>query len=424
MKRWVCSLLITGLLAASAGVGHAVGAEPLAPMQRGIAVHFTGKQPDVEMIAKAGFTVVRNDLFWNQIERHKGQYDFQQYDELHESLLEHGLRPMYILDYSNALYEEEHSIVTEEGRAAFVRYVREAVSRYKNAGVIWEIWNEPNHPMFWKQKDGQPGWDHYAKLVAAVAPVIREIDPSATVLTPSAAQKHRTDDLDVEWLDKAFGRGILEHSDAVSIHPYTGFAPEVVTEEYRQLRSLIAKHSSKPLQVVSGEWGYSIKPGWSGQRLSLLDQAQRNVRATLLNDMNGVPLHVWYEWRDLSGDGFGIVDRNMRPRPAYQAAKTMNEQLAGFVFEARVPLLSEQDYLLRYTNEKGEKAYAFWTADKAHDVVLPLSSFVGTMTTMDGRKSPVRGEASHLKVRIEPSPAYLRLPDTWKPLVPRNEYRR
>ena len=99
------------------------------------------------MISDAGFNMVRTDLFWSAIETKKGVYDFKTYgyDTLTKELIKEDIRPYYVLDYSNTLYEKHGaSIVTNKGREAFNRYVDEATRRYKNKGIIWEVWNEPN----------------------------------------------------------------------------------------------------------------------------------------------------------------------------------------------------------------------------------------------------------------------------------------
>ena len=59
------------------------------------------------MISDAGFNMVRTDLFWSVIETTKGVYDFESfgYDTLTRELIKEDIRPYYVLDYSNTLYE-------------------------------------------------------------------------------------------------------------------------------------------------------------------------------------------------------------------------------------------------------------------------------------------------------------------------------
>jgi hypothetical protein len=81
--------------------------ELVLPQGVGVNVHFTrGHERDLDMIAAAGFKFVPMDFGWAGIERRKGEYDWSAYDELTANLERRGLRALYILDYSNPLYEE------------------------------------------------------------------------------------------------------------------------------------------------------------------------------------------------------------------------------------------------------------------------------------------------------------------------------
>src|ERR1700752_4370800 len=102
MWRSVYSLVILTSLTPAAEVP-----EQVLPQGVGINIHFVrGHDKDLDLIAAAGFKVVRMDFSWSAIERHKDRYDWAEYDELTTNLEKRGIRPMYILDYSNPLYEE------------------------------------------------------------------------------------------------------------------------------------------------------------------------------------------------------------------------------------------------------------------------------------------------------------------------------
>lgn len=102
------------------------------PYGVGINIHFTGAPLDINLIKDAGFNIVRKDIFWESIEKRQGVYDFENsgYDKLINNLIESGIRPYLILNYSNKLYEEQVSVITPEGREAFGRFVNEVTLRY------------------------------------------------------------------------------------------------------------------------------------------------------------------------------------------------------------------------------------------------------------------------------------------------------
>src|SRR3569832_1022160 len=82
--------------------------EGVFPSGMGVNIHFVGgHQPDLDLIAAAGFKFIRMDFSWAAIERAKGEYDWHEYEELLHNLDQRGIRAVFILDYSNPLYESE-----------------------------------------------------------------------------------------------------------------------------------------------------------------------------------------------------------------------------------------------------------------------------------------------------------------------------
>ncbi|HUU69511.1 MAG TPA: cellulase family glycosylhydrolase, partial [Planctomycetota bacterium] len=145
-------------------------------------IHFTGAPAkDLDMIQAAGFRFIRMDFTWQGIEKEKGKYAFEPYDQLTDGLEKRGIRALYILDYSNPLYEKERSVQTDEGRAAFARFAATAAERYKGRGIVWELWNEPNI-FFWQP---QPSTDAYMALAKAAFPAMRAADPNAFLVAPA-----------------------------------------------------------------------------------------------------------------------------------------------------------------------------------------------------------------------------------------------
>lgn len=102
MKRLCCLLSIAVLSAAGAAdIPEAVGNSGM-----GVNIHFvTGHEGELDVIA-AAFSFVRMDFGWEGIEKRKGEYDWKGYEELVRNLEQRGLRAIFILDYSNPLYEE------------------------------------------------------------------------------------------------------------------------------------------------------------------------------------------------------------------------------------------------------------------------------------------------------------------------------
>jgi len=407
-------------LAALAALSAAViAAEPHRALPRpgtteglGVNIHFTDPRPgEIEMLAAAGFKWVRMDFTWSRTEREPGRYDFSPYERLLGALEPYGIRVLFILDYSNRLYERGQSVLTDRGRAAFARWAAAAAQHFRGRGILWEIWNEPNIEHFWKP---QPSVAAYAKLAEAAARAIRAAAPGEAVIGPA------TSGIDLRFLEGCFKAGLLKYWDAVSVHPYRSSGPETVVPEYHRLRRLIAQYSppGKVVPVLSGEWGYSA--AWAGfdpQR-----QAKMLARQWLTNIACRIPLSIWYDWHDDGPDPaepehhFGTVAFNYHagrdpvydPKPAYLAAKTLTRTLAGFEFVKRLASGRPDDWLLLF--RRGEKLrLAAWTTC-GHERTVRLPADDGRFELIDHlgqRRGAVEAHEGRLELTLTDSPQYI-----------------
>lgn len=395
------------------------------PAGVGVNIHFTrGHERDLDMIAAAGFKFVRMDFGWGGIERVKGIYDWSAYEELTGNLEKRGLNALYILDYSNPLYEaavlSKNPITGEEQRdtaspqhpdsvAAFAAWAGAAAKHFRGRRIIWEIWNEPNIS-FWKPK---PDVAQYNTLALATCKAVREADPGATLIGPATSGFPR------EFLESFLQSGVLAYLDAVSVHPYRNYSnsPETVVEDYAQLRALIARYGSstgkKDVPIVSGEWGYATH----AKGLSLETQAAFIARQQLVNLMAGVPLSIWYDWKNDGRDpserehNFGTVTYDLEPKPAYVAVQTLTRELAGFRIVRRLPTASGLDYLLLCTNASGDQKLAAWTTGRSSTISIQLKSISEPVraTTTDGRTSLLTSAANRIALELKPAPTYIDL---------------
>ena len=372
----------------------------------GVNIHFTGLPRDLKMIADAGFKFIRMDLAWSRVEQAKGVYDFKKsgYDSLTLGCEELGIRVLYILDYSNELYESDRSVRTEAGRKAFTDFAETAAKRYTGKGILWEIWNEANIKQFWSP---QPSVDDYCKLVEASASRIRDADPSGQVVAGATSQ------IPLGWFEDCFKNGLLNWIDVLSVHPYRSLPPETVIQDYAKLRELIVRYAptGKQIPVISGEWGYS-NLNWDKSRLTEQQQADYLVRMFLINSYQNIPVSIWYDWKN---DGtnpnerehqFGTVKHDMNPKAAYLAVKVLSSTLAGYSINEKIDLGNEKDFAFKLTNGNRE-AVAFWTLGPRHNVTLPIEPTEVTLVGIYGGKVIINWKTKHLNIRAEQSPQYL-----------------
>jgi len=379
---------------------------PTLPHGFGVNIHFRGQPSDLDMIAEAGFKLIRMDLTWAIIEHDKGIYEFEKlgYDSLTEGCAKRGIRILYILDYGNTLYEKGRSVRTQAGREAFAAFAEAAAERYAGKGILWEIWNEPNIKHFW---DPQPSVDDYCKLVELTAPRIKKADPNGLVVAGATSQ------IPFEWLEGCFRAGLLNCIDVLSVHPYRSQPPETVVGDYAELHQLVTKYApqGKQLPIISGEWGYS-NLNWDMSRLSEQEQAEYLARMFLTNLHQGIDISIWYDWKNDGTDPnerehqFGMVRHDCNPKAAYLAAKVLSSTFAGYRLDERLDLGNENDFAFRLTNGERE-AIAFWTTDDKHTLILPVEPTEVTLVGLYGGKVAINWKSQNLKLRAMKSPQYL-----------------
>jgi hypothetical protein len=392
----------------------------------GVNIHFiTGHEKDLDLIAAAGFKFIRMDFGWAGIERKKGEYSWSEYDELLANLDRRGMRAILILDYSNQLYEQDVPATNPlnnqpqrtlaspqhpESVAAFARWAAAAASHFHGRHVLWEIWNEPNI-FFWAPK---PDVTQYTTLALATCKAIREAEPEATIVGPA------TSELPWTFLETFLKSGALEYLDAVSVHPYRRpqSPPETSAPDFERLRQMIDRYAPPARQgkipILSGEWGYSSFP----KGVTVETQAAFAGRQQLANLLSGVPISIWYDWKNDGEDpnerehNFGTVQSDLTPKPAYVSLKILTSELSGYRISKRLALESKDDYVLLCADKAGREKLAAWTLGQGHQITLTLTSNRETAipcVNSHGQSVGLTVESGAISLELEPAPKYVSL---------------
>jgi len=312
---------------------------------------------------QAGYAFARTDFKWTRVEKVKGTYDFSVYDGLTDTLTAHGVRPLYVLDYANPLYDDGLSPHTDEARTAFANFAAASAAHFRQRGIIWEIWNEPNINIFWKPV---PNADDYALMAIQTAHAMHAADPGATVIAPGSST------FPWPYLETLFRHGLLREIDGVSVHPYRSGGPESAAADIARLRGLIALYTrpgDPQRPVVASEWGYSTYDKGIADDL----QAAYMTREWLSDLAAGVNLSIYYDFRDDGNDPtdkeqrFGALHNDLTPKPAFTAAASLIGQLRGYRFVHRVPGTSPTDWRLLFQQDQ-DLALVTWSSDPSATV--------------------------------------------------------
>ena len=340
----------------------------------GVNIHFSKPLPgEMEMIHTLGVGAIRMDINWSSIEKQKGVYDFSDYDVLVKNLEQYHIRPLLILDYGNPLYANNGSPDDPEWRADFTRWAAATVTHFAGHHILWEMWNEPNYAK----------GDWYIHLALATGKALRAADPNEIYIGPAGGG------VDMPFLERCFQAGLLNYWQAVSVHPYRTTNPE--TMDYGPLKDLIAKYepAGANIPIFSGEWGYSVIPAGNTYSFVTSDAQQASYfdREMLWNMRNGIPLSIWYDWRNdeekpgATEANFGLVHfpyqagqpNVFEPKPSYVAASFFLRTLGDYTFERSLPLTgSTKGYLLSFGKKHAHRYTAWTTADAPEAAVLPI----------------------------------------------------
>ena len=212
--------------------------------------------------AEIGIKWTRLQANWKEIEPQRGVYEWAKNDQAFAYALENNITPFVCLAGSNPIYCKQSAEIdarqkeiygsslmppTEdpEALAAWLKFVRVTVERYKNRIHYWEIWNEPNHPHYW----GAPvDGTEYGHLVRETAKAIKAVDPTAKLIGGALAG------LNPEFTDKFLANGTAGLIDIITFHNY-GELPEERIYKALEVWDVINKHNSG-LELWQGECGY------------------------------------------------------------------------------------------------------------------------------------------------------------------------
>ncbi len=324
---------------------------------------------NIDLVKPAGFTYVRTGETWANVEKKKGIYNWASYDAMINSITSKGLVPFIVLGFNNTLYGASHRFTGISGttqRNAFAMFAAEAVKRYRGRGIIWEIWNEPNLGYFWRPITNA---EDYAALVKTTASAIKRVAPAEIVVAGSMATDNK-----VPFFTRCAKAGMLNYIDAVTMHPYRKTAPEInLGLAYKQIRDIIKQYnpSNPNIPIISSEWGYSTV--WTG--MNEAKQANYLMRSFLLNKYYGIPISIWYDYRDNGTNPtnpehhFGLLRYDFSPKPAYQSASALLALIKNAKFIKRLNSAAD-DYILEFSGLPNGLRYLVWTSSTAHYITL------------------------------------------------------
>ena len=343
---------------ASARIGDAFGSN----------IHFTTESvPGEVALLSTAFRVARMDFTWGRVEATCGVFDFSPYDALLAELELHGVRPYWILDYTNSCYPSPgapgNSCSSLACINAFGRLAAAAASHFKGHSIIWETVNEPNGM----------GGDNATDIAALAAVAGAALRAEGEMLIGPA-----TAGMDFPYLNASFAAGLLSSVAGVSVHPYRSDAPESAADDFAILRALMSSRGARDdMPMIAGEWGYTTAPAPCryGNKWDRVVAGKYVPRMWLTDLLGGASVAmIQYDFRD---DGlnatdcesnFGSVENAptgdpalpFTPKPAFLAARAAQSTIGNAsAFSGRVAATVDADGAAVGVSPSDAFAFAF-----------------------------------------------------------------
>jgi Glycosyl hydrolases family 39 len=232
---------------------------------------------------------------WPDIEPEKGVWRFDTLDKSVAMARQHNAEVMLTLGFTPpwASARPQEAVGYNHGWAAepadledWRVFVPAVATRYKGRIHVYEIWNEPNlTKVYWTGSTEQ-----MIALVREADQIIKSIDPSAILVSPSA-----TSDDGVKWLSEFLSKGGGQYVDVIGYHFYVFPAdPEAMVPLIEKVKQVMLSNGAghKPLWNTESGWPDPKPFPSAGLAAAYL------ARAFILNWALGVQRFYWYSWDD------------------------------------------------------------------------------------------------------------------------------
>jgi len=334
---------------------------------------------------------------WPNLEPMRGRWRFETLDKYVALASEHHVGLLLPLGLSPtwASARPQEKSTYQPGAAAEPRniedwrfYVGTVVRRYKGRIQAYEIWNEPNLKQFWSGSV-----DQMITLTREASQIIRDIDPQAVIVSPSATQ-----DRGVPWLGEFLLKGGGAFVDVIGYHLYIAPQPPEAT------LSLVSSVRQTMVQTGVGE-----KPLWNTEAGWFLPKpfppelaAAYLVRAFIINWATGVRRLYWYAWDNHGWVSLETTQSDSRTlTPAGSAYGVAARWLSG----ARM-LTCKSDakqVWICALDRDGHHQWILWSASGQYSFRVPPEWHVNQQELVSGAREPVEDA----DIQLGPAPILL-----------------
>lgn len=200
------------VVAPSDGYGFSVGA-PMTWMSD------VDADRELDAAARTGATWLRVLIDWHLVEPMPGAFNWGYVDHWINGALTRGLKVLGLIAYTPDWARTPGSYFSAPpvDPAVYASFAAKVVQRYGDRVSDWEIWNEPNLPLFFGFVDDRP--ERYTQLLKAAYPAIKAVQPHSTIVSGGLSPAFEQDAPPI-FVNAMYAAGAKGYFDAMAMHPY------------------------------------------------------------------------------------------------------------------------------------------------------------------------------------------------------------
>jgi polysaccharide biosynthesis protein PslG len=292
-------------------------------------------QAELARMGRGKVGTLRINLAWGSVQSGPdAAYDWSHYDPVVGAAARNGIR-VFATVYSSPTWAEPTPEYPPLGSrlGQFEAFARAAARRYGSNGsfwrdhpdlpkvpiVDWQVWNEPNSPLFWKPT---PDAGDYLVLLRGFDTAVEGVDPNARIVLGGLFTTPRGGITLDDFMAQLYADGAQGLFDAAAIHPYAA-NPEKALDYTKQLRDAMdtAGDSDSGIWLTEVGWASGGQP--SGLTVGPDRQAeyltQTFEKAAADRERLRIAGVIWYSLNDTPGPlwpghcGLFTVDGTAKP---------------------------------------------------------------------------------------------------------------
>jgi len=370
----------------------------------------------IPLLHKAGIGMIRDELYWKDVETRKDIYNFSgRFDNYMKALKENKMSPLIIMTYENPLYDKGLTPYTDVGRNAYAEYGKGILDKYNGQVRYIEVWNEyngtwckgpaaENRPLF------------YTEMLKTVYNSVKKSHPDVKILGSAVVE------MPPAYLEGLFKNNALKYMDIFVIHPYNQDFPECCGPSVDYLHSLMNKYDNGQLKPIwateAGFWSkdeYDHENGFATYEKGRCKNAVYFARRAIVMLSRGVEKINCYLARDYNEfNTMGVFrDENApegryAPTPLCPVIANLSNIFTGAVYLRTLIPEDNRSGIYIYTfNSNNEKITAMWTAYEKASIEL---KYKGKLRQIDlyGNYEDIISNKNNIRISLSEEPLFIK----------------